>query len=82
MKHSNMRCGTFVGTPLYVAPEMLENNESGFFTDIWSLGCIIYEMVVGKSPFMGDNNTQVFKNILECKLDFPKETDDQAKDLI
>jgi novel protein kinase C eta type len=34
--------GTFVGTPLYVAPEMLEQNLSGPFTDLWALGCIIY----------------------------------------
>jgi serine/threonine protein kinase len=34
--------GTFVGTPLYVAPEMLDSNKSGPFTDLWALGCIIY----------------------------------------
>jgi len=34
--------GTFVGTPLYVAPEMLESNHSGPFTDLWALGCIIF----------------------------------------
>ena len=34
--------GTFVGTPLYVAPEMLDSNLSGPFTDLWALGCIIY----------------------------------------
>lgn len=34
--------GTFVGTPLYVAPEMLEFNHSGHFSDLWALGCIIF----------------------------------------
>ena len=34
--------GSFVGTPLYVAPEMLEDNLSGPYTDLWALGCIIY----------------------------------------
>jgi len=33
---------TFVGTPLYVAPEMLEFNQAGSYTDLWALGCIIY----------------------------------------
>lgn len=42
---------SFVGTPLYVPPEMLENSSSGFFTDLWAIGCIIYEMAVGISPF-------------------------------
>ena len=36
------RQGTFVGTALYVAPEMLEYNNSGRFTDLWALGCILY----------------------------------------
>lgn len=43
--------GTFVGTPLYVAPEMLKRTVSGHFTDIWALGCIIYEMATGDVPF-------------------------------
>lgn len=46
-----IRDGTFVGTPLYVAPEMLDGNFSGRFTDIWALGCIIYQMHVGSTPF-------------------------------
>lgn len=42
-----LRAGTFVGTPLYVAPEMLEYNSSGRYTDLWALGCIIYQLLVG-----------------------------------
>ena len=57
---ANVRKGTFVGTALYVAPEMLETNESGPYTDLWSLGCIIYELFVGKSPFHAINNHFVF----------------------
>jgi len=34
--------GSFVGTPLYVAPEMLNENRSGPPSDLWALGCIIY----------------------------------------
>lgn len=34
--------GSFVGTPLYVAPEMLNENRSGPSNDMWALGCIIY----------------------------------------
>jgi serine/threonine protein kinase len=39
---NKIREGTFVGTPLYVAPEMLDGNRAGRFTDLWALGCIIY----------------------------------------
>lgn len=45
--------GTFVGTPLYVAPEMLKKTVSGHFTDIWALGIILFEMVTGDCPFRG-----------------------------
>jgi serine/threonine protein kinase len=43
--------GTFVGTPLYVAPEMLDSNLSGPFTDLWALGCIIFQCLTGEVPF-------------------------------
>ncbi len=43
--------GTFVGTPLYVAPEMLAFSLSGPFTDLWALGCIIYQCLTGRPPF-------------------------------
>ena len=39
---NKVREGTFVGTPLYVAPEMLDGNFAGKFTDLWALGCMIY----------------------------------------
>lgn len=48
------RSGTFVGTPLYVAPEMIKDNVSGFFTDYWAFGCVLYEMMVGKPPFIAE----------------------------
>jgi serine/threonine protein kinase len=40
--NAKMPRGSFVGTPLYIAPEMLESNISGPFTDLWALGCILY----------------------------------------
>lgn len=50
---AKLREGTFVGTPLYVAPEMLEASMAGKFTDLWALGCMIYQFHVGKTPFQG-----------------------------
>jgi serine/threonine protein kinase len=43
--------GTFVGTPLYVSPEMLNANQSGPYTDLWALGCILYQCLTGDVPF-------------------------------
>ena len=39
--------GTFVGTPVYQAPEMIVNNTGGPFSDLWALGVIIYQMITG-----------------------------------
>jgi serine/threonine protein kinase len=67
---------SFVGTPLYVAPEMLEFNLSGLYTDLWALGCIIY------SPFHAKSQYEVFKNILERRIVYPESMDPHAVDLI
>jgi serine/threonine protein kinase len=47
----NKRPKSFVGTPLYVSPEMLTRSNSGAYTDLWSLGIIIFEMAFGRTPF-------------------------------
>lgn len=77
-----MKRGTFVGTPQYVAPEMLEDSTSGTFTDLWALGCILYEMFAGKTPFSGKKNLTVFQNVLERKFEFPIGMDPSLKNLI
>lgn len=46
-KPTLLKKGTFVGTPLYSSPEMLEDSISGLFTDLWCLGIIIYQMLDG-----------------------------------
>jgi serine/threonine protein kinase len=67
---------------LYIAPEMLEHNLSGKFTDLWALGCIIYQMLVGQSPFYAKTKNEVFQNVIERKISFPHYMDKDAKDLI
>lgn len=46
--------GTFVGTPLYASPEMLDDSVSGPFTDLWALGVIVYQLVSGELPWKGN----------------------------
>lgn len=78
------RRDTFVGTPLYVSPEMLQETRSTPASDLWALGCIIYFMLVGKTPFEDRSETKTFDNILNRTLEFPEEADlsHEAKDLI
>jgi serum/glucocorticoid-regulated kinase 2 len=61
---------TMCGTPNYCAPEILENKGHGKAVDWWSLGTLIYEMLVGQSPFYDPNLHQIFKNIMSGELHF------------
>ena len=59
------RKATFVGTCNYVSPELIELSECGFASDIWALGCIIYELYYGYPPFDADNEYLIFEKIKE-----------------
>lgn len=55
-----IRRDTFVGTPLYVSPEMLQESVSLPASDIWALGCIIFKMHTGRNAFNGYTEHQLF----------------------
>ena len=76
------RKATFVGTPLYVSPEMLSDSLSCAAGDLWALGCIIFQMLTGKVPFNAQHDFQTFQLILERKMVFPPDMEAEAKDLI
>jgi serine/threonine protein kinase len=51
---------TSIGPPLYMAPEILSNQPSGISCDIWSLGCILYEIMKGNLPFLANSISELF----------------------
>ena len=58
---------TQTGTPYYAAPEVWENESYNNKCDIWSIGCIIYEMAALHVPFRGTSIHQLYKNIMKGK---------------
>jgi WD40 repeat protein/tRNA A-37 threonylcarbamoyl transferase component Bud32 len=58
--------GMIVGTPAYMAPEQLTaDGEITVRTDVYSLGCVLYELLTGRLPFTGDSITDLFHEVRE-----------------
>lgn len=83
---SEERKKTICGTPNYIAPEVLFNSEGGhsFEVDIWSLGVILYTLLVGKPPFQKNDVKEIYKSIKTNSYEFPPDcsVSEEAKDLI
>ncbi|XP_037075459.1 death-associated protein kinase related-like [Pollicipes pollicipes] len=62
-----------LGTPDYVAPEVLQYEPISLLTDMWSIGVLAYVLLSGHSPFGGDTKQETFCNIAQGQLDFPEE---------
>ncbi|CAG9320035.1 unnamed protein product [Blepharisma stoltei] len=72
---------SYLGTPLYMAPEVLQSESYSFKADIWSLGAIIYEILFGICAFNGQTQTEI-RNLQKMPLYFPREISGELKDLI
>ncbi|XP_021822668.1 serine/threonine-protein kinase ATG1a isoform X1 [Prunus avium] len=55
---------TLCGSPLYMAPEIIQNQKYDAKADLWSVGAILFQLVTGKPPFDGNCQLQLFQNIL------------------
>ena len=73
---------TVCGTPIYLAPEIIKEKGHDEKVDIWCIGVLLFELITGKVPFQGRDIETLKSNILHLKIAWPKEMDQNAKDLV
>jgi len=76
-------CKTHAGTSSYMSPEVLNGGEYNYKCDLWSIGIIIYRLIFGKSPFIGETEIALFNNINKCgNKNLKKTENEELNDLI
>lgn len=72
----------FVGTAEYMSPEVVDSKPSGPETDLWSLGVVIYQMMIGYTPFLASSPYLSFLRIKRAYLRFPFYMDESVQEII
>lgn len=73
---------TFCGTLDYLPPEMVHNKRYNNRVDVWGLGVLLYEFMVGKPPFEDHSEKNTYKKIKTCNPKFPPNLTREAMDLV
>merc|ERR1719210_2900542 len=73
---------TLCGTPNYIAPEVLGKKGHSYEVDVWSLGCILYTLLVGKPPFETQTLKDTYNRIKKNEYHVPSRVGPLAKNLI
>ncbi|CAO3643930.1 unnamed protein product [Cunninghamella blakesleeana] len=73
---------SFVGTAEYVSPELLRSEPTSKGADWWAFGCVLFQMISGRSPFKAATDYLIFQNIKNLAFEFPTDFPEVAKDLV
>lgn len=75
---------TLCGSPLYMAPEILQHQPYDNKADLWSVGTVLFEMITGRPPFHGENHIDLLHNIQRKAVRLPPDlkVSDQCIDLL
>ncbi|KAI9251731.1 kinase-like domain-containing protein [Sporodiniella umbellata] len=73
---------SFVGTAEYVSPELLSGEPVSKEADYWALGCVVYQMLTGKSPFKAATDYLIFQKIKTLEYSIPSDFPPIAKDFV
>ncbi|EAL67160.1 hypothetical protein DDB_G0280717 [Dictyostelium discoideum AX4] len=84
IKNGNKKNNKCLGTPYYMSPEVINKRGYGKTIDWWALGIIIFELLSGETPFVGDNQNMIFEKITNYtnEINFPSYFSEVAIDLI
>ena len=77
-----MKRTTVCGTPVYLAPEIINNTGHDERVDIWCIGVLLFELIVGRPPFSGETEQKIRYNIIKMKINWPSNMNRDAADLI
>jgi serine/threonine protein kinase/Flp pilus assembly protein TadD len=79
------QAGVILGTPAYMSPEQVRSQPVDQRTDIWAFGCVLYELLQGRSPFPGASVAEMIASVLKAEPDWqalPVRTPAQIHDLL
>lgn len=72
----------FTGTAQYVSPEVVNSGRAHPASDMWAVGCVLYQLFVGRPPFVGESQYLIMQAIKERRFDFPPYFPADARDLV